>query len=216
MDDSNRLLAFWALFDAIWAAESGIVQYHSDARRRSTAPPYAVTDVDEDLLALEQSRRSLLEGIFRSHAPNISPKTLSWLDLLGSTLLDSDDGANDLWRLTNTTSDSQDSALCRPGSDLAGSLRALLSWINHRSIQIWNSNKELEVVAHDFQKSVTSWIQNVTVIENEDQRKQLAEDSSLLYIVGCPALHPVPKRILQDALRGVDKLGYEVRVKPVI
>jgi hypothetical protein len=212
MDISNQLQAFWGLYDAIWAAESAVIQWHTDERRRQSVdeafPPDPSHHGDEMLLKLEHTRDTLTKAIYQPRVP-VPPSVTVWTDLLRASLVGRHDRGQQSWR----HSDSQPlgKMALGLGSDMEISLKDLLSWINNRSIQIWNSNRELEVVARDFRKTLTTWVQSSTVITTEDHRRHMGEDSSLIYIVDCPALHPIPKKVLCEALSGVDKLGYEVR-----
>jgi hypothetical protein len=66
------------------------------------------------------------------------------------------------------------------------------------------------VTSDDVEDTVKGWITRMTSSNGETLNRELEGSNLPVYIVDCPKLHVVPKKLLEYKLRWCDKWAYEV------
>ncbi|KAJ4289755.1 hypothetical protein N0V90_011085 [Kalmusia sp. IMI 367209] len=214
--------AYWVLQDCLWAVECAVTQRYVDLRRQTGVfgSSHAV-DTDEILEQLWHTRTSLVISIFHVTGP-MTP-TPALLDSLAITLLDWNDDLDSFLSRQDSLLAQQRSP-SRPAPNRVGNYSKHVSelapyfevalirfadWLsNRRSGYEQFSIRRSGVTSNDMQEMVKEWIMKMTAPSAETLSKN-QEVSLPVYIVDCPKLHVIPKKLLEYRLRWTDKWAYE-------
>lgn len=198
LNGRGRVSSFWGLFDALWATEAAVTQCHLERRRQAMNPAFTAAlsqRLDEELAQAEDVRRALILAISNIPVDSATANTMSMLTILTMTLIEpmEEIKATDYGRTTERES-----------------LTQLLIFLTNRSTQLWDCNRELERANIDLQRSLKEWLHRAAP-ESDHRHHDLNEQGMPIYIVDCPALHPVTKSLLEETLRGSREWGNQVR-----
>ncbi|KAF2199454.1 hypothetical protein GQ43DRAFT_464818 [Delitschia confertaspora ATCC 74209] len=214
--------AYWVLFDCLWAVESAVTQRFVDLRRQGSTTGLCTSlsdEVDETLELICQTRTSLLITVFHSTGPMTPPPGL--MDSLAINLLDwNDDLERFLSRqdsiLQRSAGQPEPTRTTRYGKQVSGlnsyyenAERAFCEWLSNRKAGHEQFNAKTSVSSDDMQDTVRDWIIRMTPTNAETQAKDLEGSLLPVYIVNCPKLHVLPKKLLEYKLRWCDKWAYE-------
>lgn len=89
--------------------------------------------------------------------------------------------------------------------------RSFLEWLSHRRTgyeQI--SIARTSVTPNDLQEIVREWLVKTSAANVEILTRDLEGPLLPVYVVDCPNLHTIPKKLLEYKLRWVDKWAFEV------
>jgi hypothetical protein len=85
-------------------------------------------------------------------------------------------------------------------------------WLSTRKPSFEQFTIRPTLTSNDMQEIVRDWLVRMTSTNVETQAKDLECPLTPVYIVDCPKLHVIPKRLLEYKLRWCDKWAYEVCV----
>ncbi|KAL2835056.1 hypothetical protein BDW59DRAFT_168359 [Aspergillus cavernicola] len=203
----NQLTAFYLLFDLLWAGESALIQCHIDRRRISQEHGYtsaAALKVDEAYSQTQDNRKKLARTILAACDDEFNTPSLQ---VLATLVLSQTAGEQaplqtrrirDAWSQIGPLRESTDSALGHQ-----------VRWLINRRVQMWDCNGELEAFSHDYQQHLTQWLYNSSLPGSNPQANIRKGNTGAVYVVNCPAVHPVPEALLEEQLRNFDKKAYE-------
>ena len=97
-------------------------------------------------------------------------------------------------------------------SVLEKSLVDFIDWLQHRKAAFQHDRVGANLPSLKFHQIVKRWINSTSAKDIENQITELEGQLTPIYIVNCPALHPVPKKLLEYKLRWCDRWAYEVRL----
>ncbi|KAH7118008.1 hypothetical protein B0J11DRAFT_98340 [Dendryphion nanum] len=210
--------AYWVLYDCLWAVESAIVQRLVDLIRRFNVVNHArvVIDADETLQHLCQAKTSLIISIFHRIPGPMTPAP-ALLDSLAITLLEWDEALDSF--LSRQDSLIQQTSTVRPivsrnhrknvleiAPYLEDATTSFTDWLSRNNFSQANTNiPRSEISSSDLQEEVQSWLCRMSPNETDSQGMSILP----VYIVDCPKLHVLPKRLLEYKLRWCDKWAYE-------
>jgi hypothetical protein len=214
--------AFWVLFDVLWAVESAVTQRYVDIRRQSGVTGLStdlIVESDETLELLCQTRTSLLSTIFHAPGPMTPPaglmnslatSLLEWNDDL-ETLLTRQDSV--LQRVAPRIEHNRTTSYGKQVMELSGYYEsgqvAFTTWLSNRKPGFEQFTIRPSVSSNDLQEIVREWLVRMTTTSAETQAKDLECPLTPVYIVDCPKLHVIPKKLLEYKLRWCDKWAYE-------
>ncbi|KAL4810123.1 hypothetical protein BDV18DRAFT_53211 [Aspergillus unguis] len=205
--EDDQLTAFYLLFDLLWAAESALIQGHIDRRRISQEKGYTsepALKVDVAFNQTQENRKKLARTILAAFDDEyLNPS----LQVLATVILSQTAGENaplqtrrirDSWNQLASLRESTDSAL-----------GLLMRWLVNRRVQLWDCNGELEAFSHDYQQHLTQWLHSSSCESSRNPSQTKKGSTKGLYVVNCPAVHPVPRDLLAEQLKSSDKKAYE-------
>ncbi|KAL2815497.1 hypothetical protein BJX63DRAFT_389673 [Aspergillus granulosus] len=205
-DKDDQLTSFYLLFDLLWAAESASIQCHIDRRRISQEQGYtsaAALKVDEAFNQTQDNRKKLARTLLAAFDDEFNTPSLQ---VLATLVLSQSAGEHppvqtrrirDAWGQLAPLRESADS-----------SLGYLMRWLINRRVQMWDCNGELEAFSHDYQQHLTQWLHNSSLPgTGQGQGKRGA--AGAVYVVNCPAVHPVPDALLEEQLKSSDRKAYK-------
>lgn len=199
----DQLTSFCLLFDLLWAAESALIQYYMDRRRISQEQGYtsgAALEVDEAFNQTQDNRKKLARTILAAFDDEFNTPSLQVL----ATVIMSQTAGEQAPLQTRRIRDSwNQSAPLRESIDSA--LGMMVRWLINRRVQMWDCNGELAAFSHDYQQHLADWLQL-----SPFPAKIRKGNASAVYVVNCPAVHPVPRPLLEEQLRSSDRKAYEV------
>jgi hypothetical protein len=204
---TDYLTSFCTLFDIISAAEFALIQCHVDRRRISQEQGYsnaAASKVEEVFAQAQETRKKLVRTVMAAFDDEFSAPPLQVL----ATLILSHNAEGQPPLQTRRIRDSW-TRLLRIRGVLEDSLGLLVRWLINRRVQMWDCNGELESISQDYQRHLTQWLQNASLPDPAAQPQSRDKRTSILYAVDCPAVHMVPKALLEEQLTSRDTL-YEV------
>ncbi|KAL4938002.1 hypothetical protein BDV06DRAFT_215452 [Aspergillus oleicola] len=203
----DYLMSFYLLSDLLWAAESALIHCHIDRRRISQEQGYTsagALKVDEAFNQTQDNRKKLARTILAAYDDeNNSPS----LQVLSTVVLSQTAGENaplqtrrirDAWGQLAPMRESTDSAL-----------GLLMRWLINRRVQLWDCNGELEAFSHDYQQHLTQWLQNSSPQTSNHPSQAKKGNAGAVYVVNCPAVHPVPEALLEEQLKSSDRKASE-------
>lgn len=88
------------------------------------------------------------------------------------------------------------------------SAQHLVEWLKNRANQLWACNGEMETLYYDIKRSAKCWVSGAASVQ---ERLDLDEHTGPIYVLSCPALHPIPHKLLAKHLRNIGSACYEVR-----
>lgn len=224
-ENAEWIQSYWILFDVLWAAEFAIVQRHLDRRRKSNTTSFtseSLSETDETLEQLKKCRANLKAAIFQQSLPDEKSPRPGLIESLTSTLLD--------WHGQETMvspvlkQNSLPSHYMRTGrlktsdygkhlmdmrSVLEKSLGDFADWLQHRKVAFQHDRIGAHLPSLKLHQIVKNWVDSTSAKNIENQMGELEGQLTPIYIVNCPALHPVPKKLLEYKLRWCDKWAYE-------
>ncbi|KAK9563790.1 hypothetical protein V6000_003982 [Aspergillus fumigatus] len=206
-DKADYLTSFCTLFDIISAAEFALIQCHVDRRRISQEQGYsnaAASKAEDAFVQAQETRKKLVRTVMAAFDDEFSAPPLQVLATL--ILCHNAEGQPPLQtrRIRDTWT-----RLLRIRGVLEDSLGLLVRWLISRRVQMWDCNGELESISQDYQRHLTQWLQNASLPDLAAQPQSRDKRTSVLYAVDCPAVHMVPKALLEEQLTSHDTL-YEV------
>ena len=197
-ESAEWIQSYWILFDVLWAAESAIIQRHLDRRRKSNTTSFtskSISETDETLEQLKKCRANLKAAIFQQSLSDEKSPRPCLIESLTATLLD--------WHGQET--------MVSPVV-LEKSLGDFIDWLQHRKAAFQHDRVGANLPSLKLHQIVKRWIDSTSAKAIENQITELEGQLTPIYIVNCPALHPVPKKLLEYKLRWCDKWAYEVRL----
>ncbi|KAI9376270.1 hypothetical protein BJX61DRAFT_552594 [Aspergillus egyptiacus] len=199
----NQLASFYLLLDLLWAAESASIQCHIDRRRfcqEQGDTSAAVLKVDEASAQTQDNRKKLARTILAAFDDEFNTPSLQVL----ATVILSQPGEETAPLQTRRIRDKWSQlAPLRESTDSALGLQ--MRWLINRRVQMWDCNGELEAFSHDYQQHLTQWLHN----SSQHQTQVKKSSNGAVYVVNCPAVHPVPEALLAEQLRNDDRKAYE-------
>ncbi|KAL4779812.1 hypothetical protein BJX76DRAFT_364901 [Aspergillus varians] len=203
----DQLTSFYLLFDLLWAAESALIHCHIDRRRISQEQGYtsdAALKVDAAFNQTQDNRKKLARTILAAFDDEFNTPSLQVL----ATLILSQTAGEHAPLQTRRIRDSWSQlAPLRESTDSA--LGQLMRWLINRRVQMWDCNGELEAFSHDYQQHLTQWLQNSSSPAPRHPGQIKKGKKGPVYVVNCPAVHPVPETLLAQQLRGSDRKAYK-------
>ncbi|KAL4926912.1 uncharacterized protein BDV17DRAFT_138167 [Aspergillus undulatus] len=205
--NNDQLTSFYLLSDLLWAAESALIQCHIDRRRVSQEQGYTSSGalkVDDAFNQTQDNRKKLARTILAAYDDEFNTPSLQ---VLATVILGQTAGEHaplqtrrirDLWSLLASSRESMDAAL-----------GMMVRWLINRRVQLWDCNGELEAFSHDYQQHLTQWLQNSTPSTSSQPFQAGKSNTGVVYVVNCPAVHPVPEALLEEQLRNSDRKAYE-------
>ncbi|KAL4901396.1 hypothetical protein BDW74DRAFT_187782 [Aspergillus multicolor] len=205
----DQLTSFYLLFDLLWAAESALIHCHIDRRRILQEQGHNSDDgikVDEAFNQTQDNRKKLARTILAAYDDEFDTPSLQ---VLATVILSESAGEQaplqtrrirDSWGKLSPLRDSTDSALS-----------LLMRWLVNRRVRLWGCNGELEGFSHDYQKHLTQWLHSSSSQATSHPTQVRKGNNSAVYVVNCPAVHPVPEALLEEQLKSSDKKAYESR-----
>lgn len=208
-NNADQLVSFNLLLDVLWAVDSALVQCHIDRRRISQEQGYtssAALKVDEAFKQAQEVKKKLTRTVLAAYDDEFNTAPLQ----IFATII-----------LTQTADDTpplQTRRIRDTWSQLAGireswerALGQFVRWLINRRVQMWDCNGELEAFSHDYQQHLTQWLQNSSPADFDPTAPiRKGRPSTAVYVVNCPAVHPVPGAMLEEQLRSHDRKAYEV------
>ncbi|RDW86746.1 uncharacterized protein DSM5745_03388 [Aspergillus mulundensis] len=203
----DQLTSFYLLFDLLWAAESALIHCHIDRRRILQEQGHDSASgikVDEAFEQTQDNRKKLARTILAAFDDEFDTPSLQ---VLATVILSESAGEQaplqtrrirDSWGKLSPLRDSTDSAL-----------GLLMRWLVNRRVQLWDCNGELEAFSHDYQKHLTQWLHSSSSQATSHPTRVRKGNNGAVYVVNCPAVHPVPEALLEQQLRSSDKKAYE-------
>ncbi|KAL5042924.1 hypothetical protein BDW71DRAFT_133056 [Aspergillus fruticulosus] len=203
----DQLTSFYLLFDLLWAAESALIHCHIDRRRYSQEQGHtsaSALKVEEAYNQTQDNRKKLARTILAAFDDEFDTPSLQ---VLATVILSQTAGEHaplqtrrirDSWGKLSPLRDSTDSALS-----------LLMRWLVNRRVQLWDCNGELEAFSHDYQKHLTQWLRNSSPQASGHPVQMRKGNMGAVYVVNCPAVHPVPEALLEEQLRSSDRKAYE-------
>lgn len=216
--------AYWVLQDCLWAVECAVTQRFVDLRRQTGVfgSNHISVDTDEILEQLWHTRTSLVISIFHVTGPMQPAPAL--LESLAITLLDWDEDLEHFLARQDSMLQQQRpparSSLNRPQhygkhiSDLSPYFEAAMTsfadWLpgrkpSHEQFSI----KRAGVTPNDMQEMVRDWVIKMAAPNAESISKEQEVAALPIYVVDCPKLHAISKKILEHKLRWTDKWAFE-------
>ncbi len=199
----DQLTSFCLLFDLLWAAESALIQYYMDRRRIFQEQGYtsgAALEVDEALNQTQDNRKKLARTILAAFDDEFNTPSLQ---VLATVILSQTAGEQAPLQTRRIRDSWSQSAPLRESTDSA--LGVMVRWLINRRVQMWNCNGELAALSHDYQQHLADWLQL-----SPFPAKTRKGNAGAVYVVNCPAVHPVPEALLEEQLRSSDRKAYEV------
>ncbi|PYH89178.1 hypothetical protein BO71DRAFT_363986 [Aspergillus ellipticus CBS 707.79] len=205
-NDADQLTSFCLLYDILWAVDSALVQCHIDRRRISQEQGYtspAASQVDEAFQQAQDIKKKLTRTVLAAFDDefNTAPLRVFATEILSQT---ADHPPLQTRRIRDTWS--QLSPIRESWERASGQF---VRWLINRRVQMWDCNGELEAFSHDYQQHLTQWLQNSSAADVDRQSQLKIGRSSAVYVVNCPAVHPVPGTLLEERLKTHDKRAYE-------
>ncbi|KAL3482444.1 hypothetical protein BJX99DRAFT_2636 [Aspergillus californicus] len=203
----NQLTSFCLLFDLLWAAESALIQCHIDRRRISQEQGHtsaAAVKVEEAFIQTQDNRKKLARTLLAAFDDEFNTPSLQ---VLATVILSQNAGEQaplqtrrirDAWTQLAPQRESMDSAL-----------NFQMRWLINRRVQMWDSNGELEAFSHDYQQHLTQWLHNSAFPGSDHQIPMRKSHNGVMYVVNCPAVHPISEALLEEQLRDSDSKAYE-------
>ncbi|OCK85328.1 hypothetical protein K432DRAFT_400416 [Lepidopterella palustris CBS 459.81] len=223
-DEPDWIEFYWILFDVLWATESSLIQRHVDLRQSSTSgtPDGDEGHADGVLEQGKQLRVHLIAAIFeRPSSTDVAPRPYL-LESLSSALL-----AGQRHEIVSTGLHQTDSlvpAQARTGRfrslnssrspiemtrNLETSLTEFIEWLGKRQSGFQQLQFHTNPIRQNLRLVMKDWIKRTSSADVETQTKDLDGPLLPIYIVNCPQLHPVPRKLLEYKLRWCDKWAYE-------
>lgn len=205
---TDQLIPFCLLFDMLWAAESALVQCHIDRRRISQEEDHAsdaAFEVDEAFEEARETRMKLAKTILAAFNDEFTTPSLQVL----ATVILSQDGEGQPPVQTRRIRDSW-AQLSRLRETWENSLGYLVRWLINRRVQLWGCNGELEANSHYYQQNLANWLQLSPLPDSGDAFQVPERWADIIYVVNCPAVHLIPRGLLEEQLRKFDKNAHEV------
>lgn len=196
----------------LWAAESALVQCHIDRRRIAQEEEYAsdaALEVDEAFDEARETRMKLAKTILAAFNDEFTTPSLQVL----ATVILSQDGEGQPPVQTRRIRDSW-AQLSRLRETWENSLGYLVRWLINRRVQLWGCNGELEANSHHYQQNLTNWLQLSPLPDSGDTFQVPERWTDTIYVVNCPAVHLIPRGLLEEQLRNFDKNAHEVCLSP--
>ncbi|KAK9623026.1 hypothetical protein V6Z94_003952 [Aspergillus fumigatus] len=211
-DKADYLTSFCTLFDIISAAEFALIQCHVDRRRISQEQGYsnaAASKAEDAFVQAQETRKKLVRTVMAAFDDEFSAPPLQVLATL--ILCHNAEGQPPLQtrRIRDTWT-----RLLRIRGVLEDSLGLLVRWLISRRVQMWDCNGELESISQDYQRHLTQWLQNASLPDLAAQPQSRDKRTSVLYAVDCPAVHMVPKALLEEQLTSHDTLYEHLQETP--
>ncbi|KAK1142690.1 hypothetical protein N8T08_007495 [Aspergillus melleus] len=204
---TDQLIPFCLLFDMLWAAESALVQCHIDRRRVSQEEEHtsdAAFEVDEAFEEARETRTKLAKTILAAFKDEYTTPSLQVL----ATIILSQDGEGQPPVQTRRIRDSW-AQLSGLRETWESSLGHLVRWLINRRVQLWGCNGELEANSHYYQQNLANWLQLSPLPDSGDSFHVPEKWADIIYVVNCPAVHLIPRGLLEEQLRNFDKNALE-------
>ncbi|KAL5337326.1 hypothetical protein BJX70DRAFT_370105 [Aspergillus crustosus] len=205
--EDGQLTSFYLLFDLLWAAESALIQCNIDRRRISQEQGYtsaAALKVEEASNQTQDNRKKLAMTILAAFDDESDTPSLQVLATVVLTQTAGDKPPKSTRRIRDSWNQL---TLLRKSTDSAVGL--LMRWLINRRVQLWDCNGELEAFSHDYQQHLTQWLQNSSLPGSSHPSQIRKSGGGAVYVVNCPAVHPVPEALLEEQLRNSDKKSHE-------
>lgn len=198
-----NLESFWILFDSVWAGESTLIKIHLDDAH-SVLNPLSEHPPDnrspQGRWLIEDRRRALIRAIMQPQ--DMTSAMLNILQVILANVIDWKDRENTEYRIPEL----QD-YMKGMQAEFDESARDLVDWLKTRAEQLWTCNGELESVYYEIKRWTKCWVSNATSVH---ERNDFDENSGPIYVLSCPALHPIPLKVLERHLRSTGAAMYEV------
>ncbi|OJI83714.1 hypothetical protein ASPTUDRAFT_190162 [Aspergillus tubingensis CBS 134.48] len=206
-NDADQLVSFCLLYDMLWAVDSAIIQCHIDRRRISQEQGYtspAAYKVDESFNQAQEIKKKLTRTVLAAFDDefNTAPLRIFATIILSQTA--EEHPPLQTRRIRDTW---HQMAPIRTSWEKASS--QFVRWLINRRVQMWDCNGELEAFSHDYQQHLTQWLQSSSAAEADPKPQPKTSRVSAVYVVNCPAVHPVPGPLLEESLKAHDKGAYE-------
>ncbi|KAF9731818.1 hypothetical protein PMIN03_008876 [Paraphaeosphaeria minitans] len=216
--------AYWVLHDCLWAVECAVTQRFVDLRRQTgvLGSNQPSVDTDEILEQLWHTRTSLVISIF--HVTGPMQPTPALLESLAVTLLDWDEDLENFLSRQDSLFQQQ-RAPTRTGTKRAhnygrhiselspyfeAAMTSFADWLPSRQSGYEQfSIRKTGASSNDMQEMVKDWIVKMAAPNAESVSKKQEAAALPVYIVDCPKLHVIRKKLLEDKLRWCDKWAYE-------
>jgi hypothetical protein len=222
--EEDWMYAYWVLHDCLWAVECAVTQRFVDLHRQTGVlnSNQVLLDTDEILEQLWHTRTSLVISIF--HVTGPMQPTPALLESLAVTLLDWDeDLENFLSRQDSLLQQQRAPPRSGPNrvqnygrliSELSpyfeAAMTSLADWLPSRQSGYEQfSIRKTGVTSNNMQEMVKEWISKMAAPNAESVSKEQEAAALPVYIVDCPKLHVVRKKLLEDKLRWCDKWAFE-------
>ncbi|KAJ4347895.1 uncharacterized protein N0V89_009267 [Didymosphaeria variabile] len=214
--------AYWVLHDCLWAVECAVTQRFVDLRRQTgvLGSNQISVDTDEILEQLWHTRTSLIISIF--HVTGPMQPTPALLESLAVTLLDWDEDLENFLSRQDSLLQQQ-RAPTRSGPNRAygrhiaelnpyfeAAMTSFADWLpNRQSGYEQFSVRRPGVTRHNMQEMVRDWVTKMAAPNTETISKEQESARLPVYVVDCPKLHVISKRLLEHKLRWTDKWAFE-------
>ncbi|EHA21878.1 hypothetical protein ASPNIDRAFT_41197 [Aspergillus niger ATCC 1015] len=204
---ADQLVSFCLLYDMLWAVDSAIIQCHIDRRRISQEQGYtspAAYKVDESFNQAQEIKKKLTRTVLAAFDDefNTAPLRIFATIILSQTADEHPPlqtrRIRDTWHQMSPIRTSWEKASGQ-----------FVRWLINRRVQMWDCNGELEAFSHDYQQHLTQWLQSSSAAEADPKPQPKTSRVSAVYVVNCPAVHPVPGPLLEESLKAHDKSAYE-------
>ncbi|OCL02328.1 hypothetical protein AOQ84DRAFT_304929 [Glonium stellatum] len=204
-ENAEWIQSYWVLFDVIWAVEFAIIQRHLDRRRESNTTGFTsepLSEADETIEKLGRCQKNLKAAIFQQPLFGEKSPRPCIIESLTATLLE----WHDHEIITSPVSGQSSLPL---NSVLDKSLGDFIDWLSHRKPAMQHNEVGANLPVLNFHEILKQWIDSTSEKGIENQITELEGQLTPVYVVNCPALHPLPKKLLEYKLRWCDKWAYE-------
>ncbi|RJE21159.1 hypothetical protein PHISCL_06504 [Aspergillus sclerotialis] len=211
-EGKDPMTSFWTLFDIIWAAEAALIQCYVDHRRLSqdqSSSSKAGLKLEDAFDQVEESRKKLLSTILVASDDFSVPLLQVISDSIFSQF------ANDLPPAHRPSILESWQKFHNIRTVFDSSLGHLVRWLINRRVQLWDCNGELEAVSREYQQNLTQWLHGSSQRDQTPPSRESERRGDAVYVVNCPAVHPVPRTSLEERLKGSDRKGYEMLLENV-
>ncbi|RAH83668.1 hypothetical protein BO86DRAFT_31517 [Aspergillus japonicus CBS 114.51] len=206
--NADQLVSFNLLLDVLWAVDSALIQCHIDRRRISQEQGYtssAALKVDEAFKQAQEVKKKLTRTVLAAYDDEFNTAPLQVFATTILTQTADDSPPLQTRRIRDTWSQ-----LARIRESWERALGQFVRWLINRRVQMWDCNGELEAFSHDYQQHLTQWLQNSSAADFDPTAPiKTGRSSTAVYVVNCPAVHPVPGAMLEEQLRSHDRKAYE-------
>ncbi|KAF1817394.1 hypothetical protein P152DRAFT_510633 [Eremomyces bilateralis CBS 781.70] len=197
-----NLESFWILFDSVWTGESTLIKTYLDNNQTPSSPSTEAPPDGRALQstwAIEDRKRALIRAIMQPQ--EMSSNVLSVLQAIFANIIDWKDREDTKYRIPEL----QD-YMTEMQSEFEQSVQHLIEWLKSRANQLWACNGEMETLYYDIKRSAKCWVLGAASVQ---ERLDIDENMGPIYVLSCPALHPIPHKLLARHLRDTGSSAYE-------
>lgn len=191
----------------MWAAEAAFIQCYVDHRRLSqdqVSSREAGLRLEDAFDQVEESRKKVTSTILVASDDFTAPP----LQVISDSIFCQ--YANELPPVHRPSIYESWQEFYNIRTVFDGSMGHLMRWLINRRVQLWDCNGELEAVSREYQQNLTLWLHGSSQEERNQSSREGEKRGKAVYVVNCPAVHPVPRASLEAKLKSNDRKGYEV------